>query len=175
MAHAGGKSAAFIAAVLAVGVATFVLVRRSGRPTESVLRITPGSFGNYPAVFVSLDHETIRRVPKRLTGATIEGDLWVEPDDPEISTLNRDFEGAVHVGQDTLISLPRDDDEAQIGAQPEWMQSLPKESIRPGTIFFVKSSSGKLYRVTIDDFQPEAQSLTLRFAQAQSSSERSGR
>lgn len=139
------------------GISAFIifLVSRSAEVPETTLSISPDSFGAYPAVLISLDEGRMRPAPETLRGATVEGDLWVEPGDPEIAALSKGFSGSNYLGNGTVVSLSKE--------SPKWLPSVPQEMIAPGLVFYVRSSAGQFFRVTVDGVNRDQETMTLRF------------
>ena len=107
---------------------------------------------DYPAMFVSFERGVAEPIPKIIDGYETDADLWIEPSDPELSGLGSGFEtGAVHLGRDTMIALAGSNFE---GLDPEsvgeWAFQIDSDKLVPGTVFVVRSSSSRLYKVRID-------------------------
>lgn len=119
------------------------------------LVINRACYTSYPAVIVSLDNAAIISLPedrKLLRGASITGDLWIEPRDPEIQGLKARFEGAVHVGEDVKVALVKGSFD-EIHSVPEgvtWERYVNRRLIKPGLVFLTRSSTGKFYKVRVD-------------------------
>ena len=117
----------------------------------TTITVGPSVYGNgYPAALVSLDKATAVGFKRGIR--SIDADLWIEPNDPEIQGLSARFEGARHEGDDVKLAIPAGQPYESIRHVPgriSWESDLPKQQIAEGLVFLVRSSSGKCYKVRI--------------------------
>ncbi|MFC2157220.1 protein kinase [Acidobacteriota bacterium] len=136
----------------------------------STLRIDSQYFTFYPAVFVSLDEAEIIKLPpseEELMGARVAADLWIEVRDMEIGGLPGEIEGIDHTGSDTKLAVVEGlEFEALTSVPPdvEWKNVIYKRDVKVGLIFLVSSSSEKIYKVRVDEFDRERNTMSLSFS-----------
>lgn len=92
------------------------------------------------------------------------GDLWVEPGDPEIRGLDKNFDGGKHAGADVKVAACEGSFlEPTMPARISWTGKLSRSQIKKAnSLFLVKSSSGRRYVVQITALDTNAKSLTMR-------------
>lgn len=135
------------------------------------LTIDKQTFGQYPAAVVSLDQGRVLPAPgkpgRKAPPTQVNADLWIEPNDPEIAALTSEIKEIAHVGQDVALAVLEGVDFDGLRAAPaqaDWTDRVPKAEIRLGTVFLVRSSSGKLYKLRIEVFSEKEQRLDLVYA-----------
>lgn len=134
------------------------------RATGRVLELTFPDPRN-AAALVAFDDPRMRLLTEDMAGQAVDHDLFVEPADPEILALTSRFGALKHIGADAavlLASAPFDDLRTVPGEPPSWRGELPTSSIQPGTTFFVRSGSGRIYKVELQ--QCDRTRLALRYA-----------
>jgi len=127
------------------------------------ITINEDSFGEeYPAVFLDLKNNSLMIYSKDLT--VINADLWIEPNDPEISGLTKEFEGMEHVGEDVLLRIIdknlSDKDISSLDLNT-FQRKLDKSKIKAGLVFAVMASDHSLYKVKIISFTIAEQEIKL--------------
>ena len=146
-------------------LAAYLEQSRMRRPTAvRLLELTFPDPRN-AAALVALDAGRIRLATEDLFGQEVDDDLFVEPSDPEIGALTKGFDALVHIGSDAAVALARGsfDELREVPTPtPRWGLQLPPASIRPGTSFLVRSGSGRIYKVEIQ--QCDTSRLALRYA-----------
>jgi len=122
------------------------------------------------ATLVSLDGRRMYRLPQGADAPQdVAGDLWIDPFDPAIAGIGSQVNGHRHVGDDTgvaLLPLGAPSFEALESLPPEvhWQQALPEETIGAGAVFIARSSSGRVYKVRVDDLEKHGRRMRLSFA-----------
>jgi len=125
-----------------------------------------------PAVFISFDNAKIIRLPsseEELKGATVTADIWVEIRDPEIGSLPGELAeiGIIHPGIDAKVapvSGVKFESLFSVPADIEWKNVIYRRYFEPGLVFLVRSSSGKIYKVRVDNYNTEQKNMKLSFA-----------
>lgn len=166
--------------VLLIGILFVVptmLAAKDAQQKTHRLIIKKTELKGYPAAFASLDNHRLQNVPatrEELRKLTIEADLWIEPDDPEVSGIPKKFEGATHKGDDTKVAAVHSGSFDSIERLPQdvkWIDKLKSKDIKQGNIFFVKSSTGRIYKVRFEHIEKKA-SITIVYQELPSTDEK---
>lgn len=126
------------------------LLTACGNSGKSLI-IDKTKYENYPAVFVSLMNAQILSVNTKKYKEqikSIDADLWIEPNDPEISTIP---------GRNAKIAYLATEykDLSKIPNYVHWGEKLEKRQIRGGNMFLVKTEHGNVFKVFINTFHKE--------------------
>ena len=131
------------------------------------VEITEKMYGGYPAVILSVETGKITKIPgskAALAKMRITGDLWIEPDDPEISGLTKDFEGATHLGNDTKVATVPGVKFQELKTVPpdvKWKRKIERSSIKTGLLFLVRTSNDLVAKVLVA--KSSERSMTLEY------------
>lgn len=140
--------------------------------SNKTITIDKSDFGDNSFVILDLKSGDVVNVvvhKNKFMHEELRGDLFIEPDDPELSGLPDRFEGVTHLGEATsvkYINLPYED----INKNTEEVNSngfkmrLSKSEIKIGSSFIVKSSHKELYKVNIVDFDPSNKRVELKYS-----------
>jgi len=119
----------------------------------------------YQAFFIALSEKEVTPIQQVLKRDQIVADFWFEIHDPEIGTMGDEFEGVPHKGRPTEVALAPDAGFKDLKAVPEdieWKNFIQGKALQEGTIFLVKASDGKVYKVKIKAFSVDKIKLTYK-------------
>ena len=121
---------------------------------KNEIYISKDIYGDYPAIFLNLRTGESFKINNDFkdTNNPIDADLWIEPNNPELSWLDWTFEWHIHKGNDTKILFSNqkyEDMNIESIAKQEFFKKLEPENIVEWNAFIVKASNNTFFKVKI--------------------------